>query len=229
MFGLFGDRVKEWITINEPWVISTEGHGTGEMAPGAFNQKYRAGHTLILAHSSAYRLYNAKYKDTQKGEIGITFSSGFAEGTNPSDPENWQSAWDSLDFELGWFAEPIFGSGDYPTVMRERLANSSLPRNFLPEFTEEEKVNNRGSDFFGLNHYTTHLSMPADTVEGHLNTGCINWPGSGSSWLKQVPWGFRKLLRYVKRRYDNPLIYVTENGVSNRTGTDMNLEVRHIT
>ena len=73
-YGLFGDRVKLWITINEPWVISTEGHGTGEMAPGVFNQKYLAGHTLILAHAAAYRLYNEKYKEIQGGTCGITYS-----------------------------------------------------------------------------------------------------------------------------------------------------------
>lgn len=225
MFGLFGDRVKQWITLNEPWVIATAGYGSGVMAPGKYNQKYRAAHNVILAHSAAYRMYNSKYKDSQQGVIGISLSSGFIEGTMPSNAENWQSSWNALEFELGWFAEPIFGSGDYPTEMKERLSNSSLPRNFLPEFTEKEKIDNPGSDFFGLNHYSTSLSSVGDTVEGFITTGCDTWPGSGSSWLKQVPWGFRKILRYIKRRYGNPLVYVTENGVSNRTGTDVNLQV----
>ena len=76
-FNLFGDRVKKWITINEPWVIAVEGHQYGEMAPGKFKQKYRAGHTLILAHAAAYHLYDQKYREKQQGTIGITFSSSY--------------------------------------------------------------------------------------------------------------------------------------------------------
>ena len=218
--------MKKWITFNEPWVIATAGYGSGEMAPGLVNQKYVAAHTLILAHSKAYRVYKEIYFPTQQGEIGITLSSGFVEGRVPSDPEFWKASWNSLDFELGWFAEPIFGSGDYPGWMKERLGNSTLGRDFQPKFTEEEIASNPGSDFFGLNHYSTSLTSPGDTVEGFVNSGCDNWPGSGSSWLKQVPWGIRKLLRYIKRKFKNPTIYVTENGISNRTGSDMNLHVR---
>lgn len=40
------------------------------------------------------------------------------------------------------------------------------------------------------------------------------WPGSASDWLKVVPWGFRKLLNWVKTTYGNPLVYITENGFS---------------
>lgn len=42
-----------------------------------------------------------------------------------------------------------------------------------------------------------------------------NWKPS----VKIVPWGFRKLLNWVKNRYNNPLVYVTENGVWDKTGT----------
>lgn len=64
---------------------------------------------------------------------------------------NDQAAQRYLDFQLGWFAEPIYGaSGDYPPSMRQRL------RYQLPQLSEEEKALLRGSaDFFGLNHYTT--------------------------------------------------------------------------
>jgi len=44
------------------------------------------------------------------------------------------------------------------------------------------------------------------------------WPKTGSSWLRVVPWGLRRLLNYVSQTYNNPTVYITENGVSDRTG-----------
>jgi beta-glucosidase len=57
----------------------------------------------------------------------------------------------SRDFELGWFAEPIF-KGDYPETMRTRIANRSYKDGYiksrLPEFTEKEKAKLRGINFY---------------------------------------------------------------------------------
>lgn len=41
---------------------------------------------------------------------------------------------------------------------------------------------------------------------------------SGSEWLKVVPSGIRKTLNWIKNRYDNPEIIITENGISDRAG-----------
>ena len=32
------------------------------------------------------------------------------------------------------------------------------------------------------------------------------------SWLYVVPWGIEKVLHWVKMRYDNPPVIITENG-----------------
>ncbi len=66
----FGDRVKQWITLNEPWVVAIAGHATGELAPGMVDPgiaDYAVAHNLIKAHAKAYRLYHSKYAATQNG------------------------------------------------------------------------------------------------------------------------------------------------------------------
>ncbi len=75
---------------------------------------------------------------------------------------------------------------------------------FLPAFTSAQKERIRGtSDFFGLNHYTSSLSKPSDGYPGHGGGQCSNWPSTGSDWLRPNPWGYRKLLRYIKLEFIN--------------------------
>ena len=72
VFREFGDRVKDWITLNEPWVVAIAGHATGEMAPGMKGPgilEYKTAHNLIRAHAKAYRLYKRDFYETQQGLI----------------------------------------------------------------------------------------------------------------------------------------------------------------
>lgn len=156
-FHHFGDRVKTWLTFNEPWCISVLGFCTGEHAPGRTGQPWKepyiAAHNIIKSHAYAARLYRQEYKPWQKGRIGITMNCDWREPLPDQDPNrfmrNCEAAERTLQFFLGWFADPIF-LGDYPQLMKVRLGSR------LPVFTDEEKaVIKDSADFFGLNHYTT--------------------------------------------------------------------------
>lgn len=75
VFEAFGDRVKTWITINEPTNVCYQGYGQtwieGGLAPGInFHGvgEYLCGHTVIKAHAKAYHLYNSTFRATQKGQ-----------------------------------------------------------------------------------------------------------------------------------------------------------------
>ena len=100
----------------------------------------------------------------------------------------------------------------------------------LPEFGEFWSKKLKGSfDFLGLNHYTSRLAFPRKSSEpsweGDQNVGTKfdpSWPKSGSAWLRMVPWGFRKILNWIKKTYGNPLVRVTENGWSD--GPEVGLE-----
>ena len=53
-----------------------------------------------------------------------------------------------MQFKLGWFANPIYGNGDYPSVMKSNIARKSKRQGYahsrLPSFTDEEKILNKG-------------------------------------------------------------------------------------
>lgn len=67
--------------------------------------------------------------------------------------------------------------------------------------------------------YLIHLTNPcrsAGTIADRT------WLDSGSAWLKISPFGFRKILNFIKEEYGNPPIIITENGISDRGQVDLN-------
>ncbi|XP_071511195.1 cytosolic beta-glucosidase-like [Diadema antillarum] len=239
-FQRFGDRVPLWITFNEPWVVSVLGYGLGIFAPGVKEigtTVYKVSHNMLKAHAQAWHTYDEKYRKYQNGIIGITLNGDFAEPFDRNDPTSVEAADRYLHFHFGWFAHPIFVDGDYPNVMKMKIAEKSSAQGFktsrLPQFTEAEKAFIKGtSDFFGLNAYTTQYAVASkdggdssepsyfadsDVKNWHDET----WPKSGSVWLRVVPWGLRRLLKWIHGQYKAP-IYITENGVSTPDVYDLN-------
>lgn len=80
-FDNFGDRVKHWITMNEPTVFCGLGYANVH-APG-YNQTgiadYHCGHHVIKAHAKTYHVYDEEYRPTQAGKIGITLNAAWHE------------------------------------------------------------------------------------------------------------------------------------------------------
>ncbi|CAG2207103.1 LCT [Mytilus edulis] len=144
-FKTFGDRVKHWITFNEPWVICWMGHGSAEYAPGIKEPSvtpYRCGHHIIKSHAKAYDTYKHRYKTTQKGIVGITMNSDTMHPKNESNQEHIDAAERGQQFMLGWFAHPIYKDGDYPKVMKDNIGDR------LPKFTPQEIALNKGVSSF---------------------------------------------------------------------------------
>ena len=162
-FERFGDRVKFWSTFNEPWTFTVLGYGTGSKAPGGqfaemSTNPYLAGHTVLLAHARAVRLYRklVKARTISSGAIGISNNCDYREPAT-AEPDDIAAAQRANIWWLGWFADPIFGeSGDYPIEMRQKLGTR------LPSFTAAEKAELKGSaDWFGLNHYGSGFAKHA--------------------------------------------------------------------
>uniref|UniRef100_H2YY91 beta-glucosidase n=1 Tax=Ciona savignyi TaxID=51511 RepID=H2YY91_CIOSA len=222
-------------------MIATNIYGTCcHYSPG--EGVYYAAHSIIKSHAQAYHIYNNTYRESQKGQIGITLNSNWADPMTRTDLEHVEASQRNLAFATGWFADPIFGTGDYPDIMRYNVQNISeffnITHDRLPKFTEAEKLLNKGtSDFFGLNHYTSHLVVPCSyyqNLDGPTYDSDQVWLISlmgisnnlTSTWLYQVPWGIRKLLIWIKRTYGDPVIYITENGISEHFSDGLDDDIR---
>ncbi|XP_062162271.1 beta-glucosidase 40-like [Alnus glutinosa] len=235
-FQKFGDRVKNWITFNEPHTFAVQGYDVGLQAPGRCSillhlfcragnsetEPYIVAHNVLLSHATVTDIYRTKYKSKQRGSVGISFDViWFEPATNST--EDIEAAQRAQDFQLGWFIEPLI-LGDYPRSMRSRVGSR------LPEFSKSEAARLKGSlDFVGINYYTTFYARNNSTnVIGVLlndstaDTGAITLPfkdgkaigdKANSIWLYIVPHGIRSLMNYIKQKYGNPLLIITENGM----------------
>jgi beta-glucosidase len=235
-FETFGDRVKHWITFNEPWCIAVLGYGRGIFAPGRSSDRNRStegnsntepwivGHSLILAHATTVKLYRDEFKPRQGGKIGITLNGDWA---LPYDNrrENIAAVQHHLDVPIGWFADPVY-LGHYPPYMQEMLGER------LPDFSEKEWALVKGSsDFYGMNTYTTNLCKAGgrDEFQGNvvytftLPNGTQLGTQAHACWLQSYPEGLRALINYLYKKYKKP-IYCTENGFSVKNEGQMTLE-----
>lgn len=80
LFERFGDRVKYWITFNQPREICVDGFGGPFYAPGLNLHgigEYLCGHNILKAHAVVYHLYRNNFYKRFKGQIGISMNSFF--------------------------------------------------------------------------------------------------------------------------------------------------------
>ncbi|KAL4878698.1 hypothetical protein BJY04DRAFT_209176 [Aspergillus karnatakaensis] len=241
-FERLGPRVRHWITFNEPGVYSLAGYAAGVHAPArssfrdlneegdSSTEPFTVSHTELIAHAYASKLYKEEFKSIQNGTIGITLHGNWSEAFSESEKDQ-EAAERAREFEIAWFADPLYKTGDYPASMRAQLGDR------LPRFTPEESGLVLGSsEFYGMNSYTTffveHKDTPADINDhkGNIIVHDTNSKGesrgeeSDTPWLRMAPVGFRKLLNWIWNRYHVP-IYVTENGTTAKGETAPTPEV----
>ncbi|KMS96727.1 hypothetical protein BVRB_8g200320 [Beta vulgaris subsp. vulgaris] len=233
-FKYLGDRVKYWATFNEPNVNIHQGYRTGLYPPnrcsGLFGkcskgdsekEPFIAAHNVILAHATAVNLYRTKYQEKQRGSIGIVQNAIWFEPISNS-PLDKLAAERAQSFFLNWILDPIM-FGEYPEEMRKILGPN------LPRFSKKEKkILNNALDFIGINHYSSYYAQDCmfsrckagpgvSWTEGlYLRTpsknGILIGEPTAMDWLYISPQGMEKMVTYVKERYNNTPMFITENG-----------------
>ncbi|KAN0085891.1 Glycoside hydrolase superfamily [Tylopilus felleus] len=227
------------------------GYGKGVIAPGHTSNRTKwetlppnrtLAYILLIAHGYAVKLYREQFQPQQKGTIGIPLDSGWFEPYTHTQ-EDADAVKRTLDVRLalspcdrkgilprllqGWFAHPVY-LGYYPEALKKQCGSR------LPDFTAEEIVVVKGSsDFFGLNHYTTHLVSEGgdDEFNGYVKQTHKKPDGTDLgtqdtaadvNWLQTYAPGFRKvrtttniygifssvvqLLGYSYKKYGKPIM-----------------------
>ncbi|KAK4849968.1 hypothetical protein QYF36_002527 [Acer negundo] len=209
-FQEFGDRVNRGNSATEPYLVT---------------------HHLILSHANAVKLYRDKNQTSQKGIVGITVNSIW-QVPKFQIVSSRKAALRALDFQFGWVVHPMT-NGDYPKTMR------CLVGNRLPNFTNEESILMKGTLYFvGLNYYTSLYAADATsyssvflsyTTDSHVNdtakkNGIPIGEPAGGNRLYMYPKGIREIVLYVKRKYSDLLIYITENGMADNNNNSLPID-----
>ncbi|KAK1318476.1 Beta-glucosidase 22 [Acorus calamus] len=243
-FREFGDRVRHWITFNEPNVECIPSYDLGSHPPqrcsypfGLANcsagnstiEPYIAVHHFLLAHTEIASLYKRKYQVKQHGWIGVDiYSMWMSPLTNSTaDIIATQRA---LDFQIGWVINPLV-FGDYPKIMKERAGSR------IPSFTNLQSEQLIESfDFIGINYYTsvyvTDDINPSETaLRDYYKDMSVKMAVSRNEtptsefnpyMFPDDPVGMLKMLKYLKDHYNNPPVFVYENGRSMPYNKDLN-------
>ncbi|XP_050671400.1 myrosinase 1-like [Leptidea sinapis] len=168
----FGDRVKTWLTINEPFIHCSLGYASGKHAPRIVSPGegfYECGRNVLLAHARMYHIYYDEFK-SQGGKVSLIFSSDMAFPLTDS-RDDAEAVEDYFAFTLGQYAHPIFSpQGNYPQRLIYRVGNASSAQGYkhshLKPFTPEQINYIRGTaDFFALNSYSSYYIYRNDSLK----------------------------------------------------------------
>ncbi|KAI7752379.1 hypothetical protein M8C21_030112, partial [Ambrosia artemisiifolia] len=241
-FKYYGDRVKYWVTLNEPNVVAIRGYRLGIYPPARCSatfgncssgdserEPFIVAHNMILSHYAAVNLYRTEYQGEQKGNIGITMNAIWYEPISNS-LQDKLAAQRAQSFYMNWFLDPII-FGKYPQEMKSILGS------LLPNFTYEYLMN--GLDFIGINHYTSFYAKDC------LQSECVQGPGISKTegyflrtatknniligeltdvdWIYVYPEGMEKMVTYLKNRYNNTPMFITENGFGEMHRSDSSI------
>ncbi len=141
-----GDRVKNWITVNEPWVSAFVGYRDGRHAPGQTNlgEAMAAAHHLLLAHGQAVPVIRG---NCPGAKVGIALNFTPQEPASPSVADKKEATW--MDGYINrWFLDPLAGRG-YPQDMVNGFANAM-------DYVQpgDMDIISAPVDFLGVNYYT---------------------------------------------------------------------------
>lgn len=200
----FSDRVKNWVTINEPFCSAWLGHLYGVMAPGIKDLQtgINASHHLLLGHGLAVRAIREAASDVK---VGITLN--FTPAITIGDSEEDQRAVQLADgFDNRWFGDPVF-KASYPQDLVSAFNRE------VPIHAGDMQIISTPVDFLGLNYYfrQTVAYDPSAQPLPYKQVTAPNVERTGMGWEVHAQ-TFTELLTRINKDYAPKEIFITENG-----------------
>ncbi|MGA0902222.1 MAG: GH1 family beta-glucosidase [Candidatus Nanopelagicaceae bacterium] len=199
----FADRVKNWMTINEPFCSAWLGHLTGIMAPGIKDLKssIAASHHLLLGHGHATRAIREVNKDVKVGVV-LNFTPAIpATDSN----EDLLAAQLADGFDNRWFADPVF-KASYPKDIVEAFGIN------VPIIGDDLSVISTPIDFLGMNFYFRQtVTFDEKAVPLKYRQVTPNVERTFMGWEVHAPTLTDLLIRF-STEYKPKEIFITENG-----------------
>lgn len=209
MVDRYGDRVKNWITHNEPWCVAHLGYRTGEHAPGMKDSKkaYIAAHHVLLSHGLASQAMRAKRSDLS---VGITLN--LCPAYPASDSIADRKATEAFDGDFNrWYLDPVF-KGSYPADVLPKAEADCGDLSFIQRGDLE--TIKQPMDFFGINYYSRAVIRGDEKApEQKPQTLFASKEVTDMGW-EVASQGLHDLLLRVQRDYDPKAVYITENGAA---------------
>ena len=215
----FGDRVKHWTTLNEPWTFCWSGHATGEDAPGLHDGArggFAASHHALLGHGLAVPLIRANVPEAQ---VGIVLDLNVAEPASAA-PADLQAARNFDGVQNRWYLDAVF-KGSYPVDILQLCAD------ILPDIQPGDNATIAAPvDYLGVNIYRRSV-MQAGAEVPPLNFQRLNPPGDYTAVGYEIwPQCIHDILMYVHENYAPKAIHISESGMATAQETpDANGEI----
>jgi beta-glucosidase len=210
MVRALGDRVKHWITLNEPWEHAMFGHFLGEHAPGIRSPwaYFRVAHHELLGHGLAVERIRAL--DPQ-ARVGITLSQFPVYPFKDTLRDKAASRFADL-FVNRFYLDGLY-KGQYPDELLKQLWPFRPPVH-----PGDLEIISRKTDFLGVNYYSPMFAFHAWYIPFFQAWIDRKTPDNlvyvEDSLLGPGPYpsGLYELAMRYKTEYGNPTVYITENG-----------------
>jgi beta-glucosidase len=209
-----GDRVKHWITINEPQVFVDAGLREGRHAPGdclALSEVLLAAHHVLLAHGLAVQALRSRVPNVNIGfsPVALTSTPATSSAADRAAAKQWMfgTRKRTLRTNAWWMDTALFG--EYPSDGVELFGNA------MPEIGPRDLATiHQPLDFFGANIYDAECVRADETGAPVPVPPAPGAPASAFDWpiTPEALYFGPKLLH---ERYGLPVV-ITENGLSTR-------------
>lgn len=210
-----GDRVRHWITLNEPQVFIKFGHGDATLAPGfklGLDQQVVAGHNALLAHGVGCQVIRARTKTPVQVGWAIVGRTDFPASASAEDIAAARAGTlgvRSRDlWNNSWWTEPAF-HGQYPEDGLKLFGPACEP----PVQPGDMELIKQPVDFLGLNIYDGRMVKAGPAGEPVVVPFPDGHPQTAFRWFI-TPAALRWGPRFLFERYRSPIV-ITENGLSN--------------